>query len=118
MKIGIVGSRSRDSEEDYKKIVSEFLKHYTEGDIIVSGGAPRGADRFAEEFARSNGFTIIIHNADWSKYGKGAGPIRNTKIAQEADILVACVAPDRTDGTEDCIRKFVKLKGEKNLHIV
>ena len=33
MKIGIVGSRSRDSEEDYKKIVSEFLKHYTEGDI-------------------------------------------------------------------------------------
>lgn len=43
---------------------------------------------------------------------------RNTLIAQDSDKLIACVAPDRKGGTEDTIKKFVKLHGKDNLIIV
>lgn len=108
-KIGIVGSRRRNKKEDFKLIKDKLLEYYEEGDIIVSGGCRSGADRFAETLARDLGITIIIHHANWDKYGKKAGLIRNTKIAEDSDWLIACVSSDRTGGTEDTIKKFDKL---------
>jgi len=43
--------------------------------------------------------------SEWNKYGRGAGIARNTLIANNCDILIACVSPDRTGGTEDTIKK-------------
>jgi hypothetical protein len=40
---------------------------------------------------------------------KAAGFVRNTKIAEECDVLIAVVASDRLGGTEDTIRKAEKL---------
>jgi hypothetical protein len=51
MKIGIVGSRRRDTEQDYKIVLNKFEELYREGDIIISGGCPKGGDRFAEKIA-------------------------------------------------------------------
>jgi len=106
--IGIVGSRRRNTASDFKIVGYAFGKVYNPGDTIVSGGCPRGADNFAEEIAWTFNIPIKIHKADWQKYGKGAGFIRNTYIAEDADILIACVAQDRKGGTEDTIRKFKK----------
>lgn len=60
---------------------------------IVSGHAP-GADTLGERFAKAYGYPCKIFPADWSTYGKAAGPIRNeemAKYATEADrgILIA-----------------------------
>ena len=104
--IGIVGSRRRDTEEDYKLVEKQFLVIYQEGDIIVSGGCHEGGDRFAERIAKKFGLTIVIHYPNWKKHGRGAGFVRNTKIADNAGKLIACVAADRTGGTEDTIKKF------------
>ena len=104
--IGIVGSRRRDAKCDYELTERKFLDIYQEGDTIVSGGCPQGGDRFAEMIAKRGGLTITIHYPNWSKYGKGAGFVRNTKIADDADKLIACVAADRTGGTEDTVEKF------------
>jgi hypothetical protein len=65
-KIIIIGSRRRDSDEDYIQDWNEFRKWYEDGDIIVSGGCPKGGDRFAEVIARKLGLTedngkLIIH---------------------------------------------------------
>ena len=49
---------------------------------------------------------------------RGAGFVRNGDIAKDSDVLIACVAPDRTGGTEDTIKKFLKLKTEKCLFLV
>lgn len=42
MTIGIVGTRSRDSERDLVLVVRAFLDFYKNGDTIVSGGCSKG----------------------------------------------------------------------------
>jgi len=106
--IGIVGSRRRDAKCDYELTEKKFLEIYQEGDTIVSGGCLQGGDRFADIIAKKYGLTITIHYPNWGKYGKGAGFVRNTKIAEGTDKLIACVATDRKGGTEDTITKFIK----------
>lgn len=107
--IGIVGSRRRNSKEDFQAVEKAFLAIYEEGDEIVSGGCPKGADSFAEYLASKHQVPIKIHYAKWNRYGNIAGFMRNSDIAIEADILIACVAEDREGGTEDTIQKFTSL---------
>ena len=108
--IGIIGSRSRNTLGDLLKTTNAFDEVYEEGDQICSGGCPRGGDRFAELIANDRNIPIILFPANWSKYGKAAGFIRNGDIANKSDVLIACVAEDRKGGTEDTIKKFGKLK--------
>jgi len=106
--IGIIGSRRRDTPVDKLLLKEVFDKHYEPGDRIVSGGCPQGGDRFAEEIARDLGLTIIIHYPNWSG-GRFAGLARNTLIAEDGDMLLALVAPDRKGGAEDTITKATRL---------
>ena len=112
MKIGIIGTRRRHSIEDLNLTIEAFNKIYTPGDIIVSGGCPRGGDNYAEYIAKKFQIPIIIHKADWS-LGRHAGFLRNTDIANDSDILIAVVSLDRTGGTENTIRKYSKLNKTK-----
>lgn len=58
--------------------------------VIVHGNAKRGADRIAEEEAGKAGLLTEPHPADWERYGKAAGPIRNEKMAKlGADVCIA-----------------------------
>lgn len=117
-KIGIVGTRRRAELLDYKAVEARFFEIYQKGDMIVSGGCPKGADAFAESIARKHGIPIIIYHPDWKRNGRAAGFVRNTTIAEESDILIACVAENRTGGTEDTIKKFLKLKSKEKLYVV
>ena len=110
--IGIVGSRRRNNEDDLIKIEKLFLEIYKPGDSIVSGGCPLGGDHFAEIIAQKLEIPIKIYYAEWKEYGKGAGIKRNTYIAEDCDVLIACVASDRKGGTEDTIKKVKRLKKE------
>lgn len=104
--IGIVGSRRRDTKQDFNKVEKIFLKIYKPSDQLCSGGCPKGGDQFAEQIAKKYGIPILIFFPDWNSFGKAAGFYRNTAIAKESDVLIACVSNDRVGGTEDTIRKF------------
>ena len=136
MKIGIVGSRRRFTDKDQMKVVKAFDKIESQlgvwvdddGKIdpnrvygcltIISGGCRHGADCWAEQIASIRGIPIMIYHADWKTWYNAAGPIRNTYIARDSDVLIACVAPDRTGGTEDTIRKFKEYHPDGKLIIV
>lgn len=108
-KIGIIGSRRRHNQLSLNKCEEVFLSIYEKGDSIVSGHCSLGGDAFAEIIAKKYNIPIKLFPADWKKYGKSAGFIRNVYIAEEADILIAIVAQDRKGGTEDTINKALKL---------
>ncbi len=89
MKLIIAGGRDFN---DYDLIRNEADKFISELDpasvIIVSGGA-KGVDALGEKYARANNFKIEIFKADWSKFGRAAGPKRNELMAQSASHLLA-----------------------------
>lgn len=106
--IGIIGSRRRNRPQDRSILRAKFNEIYEPGDVVVSGGCPTGGDSFAEDIARSDGITIIIHHANW-KLGNHAGLLRNANVAEDSDVILALVAHDRTGGAEDTIKKALKL---------
>lgn len=56
-------------------------------DIIIAGGA-KGVDAAARDVAASLSIMYEEYPADWDRYGKSAGPIRNAEMASVADALV------------------------------
>lgn len=56
--------------------------------VIVSGGCA-GADLLGEQYARENGYSIDRYPAEWEKYGRKAGIMRNAVMADNADALIA-----------------------------
>lgn len=115
--IGIVGTRRRNSDYDFRLVENEFLRHYREGDTICSGLCPKGADRFAVILSEKYHASARWYKANWQRDGKAAGFVRNTYIAEDSNVLIACVASDRKGGTEDTLRKFRKA-GKRNWYIV
>lgn len=87
MKVIIAGGRA------YKFTPSDL--HFLDGfhkavtiEEVVSGGAG-GADREGERWAINRGIPIKLFMADWENEGKAAGPIRNQKMVDYADVLIA-----------------------------
>lgn len=78
--IAVVGSRDYDRLET----VHDQVASLPDGVIVVTGGA-RGVDAVAEDAAREAGLDVRVMNANWSKYRKAAGPIRNKKLVTKAD---------------------------------
>ena len=68
---------------------------------VVSGRA-RGADRIGEEWALRNDIPIIYHPANWDKFGRSAGYIRNSEMAEDAEALIA-IWDGRSHGTKNMI---------------
>lgn len=84
----IAGSRSFANYEMLKANMNRLLQNISDEISIVCGTA-RGADRLGEKYAKENGFHVAYFPADWERYGKAAGYIRNREMAQNADALVA-----------------------------
>lgn len=59
-------------------------------DLVIEGEAP-GADTLAREAAEYFGIPVLAFPANWQKYGRAAGPIRNTEMLNEGkpDMVVA-----------------------------
>ena len=65
---------------DEAAMVTALLDELQEGDVVIHGGA-RGADALAGDVAgRLMGHEVVVFPAQWAKYGKGAGPIRNQQM--------------------------------------
>ncbi|MBE6798218.1 MAG: DUF2493 domain-containing protein [Ruminococcaceae bacterium] len=70
--------------------------------IVVSGGC-KGADMIGERYAEENKFIVERYPAEWNKYGKKAGPIRNKIMAETADFII-CFWDGKSKGTQSMIK--------------
>lgn len=89
-KVIIAGSRYLTPEHygTLKEACLFYLKDKLPQVTIISGHA-RGADSLGERFASEHGLPTEIYPADWDKYGKSAGYIRNKQMSEIGDALIA-----------------------------
>ena len=89
MKLIIAGSRNYHDCVVYELIHTTISKLNETNQVkeLVTGCA-KGVDAFAEKYGRRYNIPIVKFPADWEKYGKAAGPIRNKQMAIYADALL------------------------------
>lgn len=51
--------------------------------VLMHGKCPRGADRLAGLWAQTHNIPVLEFPADWDRYGKRAGMIRNQRMLDE-----------------------------------
>lgn len=85
MKVIIAGSRSIKRYDLVKRIIENSPFEIT---TVISGHA-QGVDKDGERWANENNIPLEIYEAEWTKYGRRAGVIRNLLMAEKADALIA-----------------------------
>jgi len=114
MRILITGSRDWTARDDIFRAIfyAGYAAQATPDQVTVVHGGARGADAIAGEVAAGLGCHIEIYQADWAKYGKAAGPIRNAEMVKlGADVCLAFPlgpqirADGSKSGTRDCMDK-------------
>jgi hypothetical protein len=71
--------------------------------VLVSGHCPTGADRIAEEIWSAFGGEIELHPANWKRYGRAAGPIRNQEMVDAGADYVLAFPMEGGKGTQGCM---------------
>ncbi len=99
MRVLVTGGRNYDDWENIQRSLDDL--HAGEKiTAIIEGGAggiddvtgkPYGADRLARLWASNNGVRCVTYEAEWDKFGKSAGPIRNQLMLDDGkpDLVVA-----------------------------
>ena len=116
MKIIIAGCRDIEGERARWAVLSAmmnsgFVDDVDSGKVEIIHGGCRGIDEAAQrEFEETYKVTTVV--ADWDKHGKAAGPIRNRKMAEMADALVAI-----WDGKSRGTKNMIDVATEKGLKV-
>lgn len=111
MKLIIAGSRNFTNYKFIKKWLILMLPVLEDlKDLEIVSGHARGVDQLGERFATEHGFKVKQFVADWDKYGKSAGYIRNKQMANYADALIAF-----WDGKSPGTKMMIDLAKEKGL---
>lgn len=104
IKVIIAGTRDFNDYAFLKKNVDYFLQGINPNNEeieIVSGNA-RGADKLGERYAKEHNLPVKLFPANWNKYGKRAGYLRNQEMADYADVLIA-FWDEKSKGTKHMI---------------
>jgi predicted Rossmann fold nucleotide-binding protein DprA/Smf involved in DNA uptake len=104
MKVIIAGSRDITDAGLVLKAVIDSEFEITE---VVSGAA-RGVDSIGEKIANIQGWKVTRFPANWKRYGKSAGPIRNKQMAEYSDMAIV-VWDGKSSGSKNMIETMKKL---------
>jgi len=105
----ICGGRDFCDKELCFKALDKLLEEFDNLEIV--SGHAKGADAFGEEYARIHFLKTAIFKPDWKKYGRGAGPIRNSemlKYAMEGIPVVIAFWNGKSKGTQNMIDRARK----------
>jgi hypothetical protein len=104
VRILVTGSRNFTNRETVLEILSEYWEEGVEDTVLIHGGA-RGLDELAADVAFQLGWVEELHFAEWERFGKSAGHIRNQAMVDSgADVCIGFpMAGSR--GTWDCLKR-------------
>ena len=89
-RILICGGRKFNDMDKFKETMEQVRPWLNSTFCIIQGGAP-GADKLAAAWAFFEGCPMIEMRANWDKYDKSAGSIRNSWMIEYAfpDLVIA-----------------------------
>lgn len=87
-----------------KLFENKILLDHDKDEIQIISGNAKGIDKLGERYAKENGYKLLLYPANWDKYGKKAGPIRNSEMIKIANLLIA-IWDGNSKGTKDIIDK-------------
>jgi hypothetical protein len=101
MKILVCGDRNWN---DYNYISRILDPYKNKIECLIEGGA-RGVDSLAAQWAIKNNIKLIEVKAEWDKYKKAAGPIRNREMLKYRPDLVIAFHDniEKSKGTKDML---------------
>jgi len=86
-KVIIAGGRNFKNYELLCSKCDKLLINQTNIEIV--SGAARGTDKLGEQYADERGYSVKQFPANWNKFKRAAGFIRNQEMAEYADALIA-----------------------------
>jgi hypothetical protein len=111
MVVAVIGSRNILDG----RIIESALSGYV-ATKIVTGGAV-GVDSIGMEYAKKNNIELLVFLPEYEKYGRGAPLVRNKKIVESCDIVLA-FWDGKSKGTKNTIDYANKIKKPVEIKIV
>lgn len=114
MKICVTGSRDWSSWQKFCDAINDVLPEdiFWNGNVSFCQGGAKGADAFCVEYCKNGNLPCKLYEADWTRYGKAAGAIRNTKMLNDfkPDLVLAFYKIGAANkGTTDCYTKALNM---------
>lgn len=90
MKILVTGGRDYEDQATFDRVMDQISMELQRVVCIIQGGA-RGADELARGWAFERMCPVMTFPANWDRFGRGAGPIRNEWMLEygQPDLVVA-----------------------------
>ncbi len=86
-------------------LIESVLKEYPSDTTVIHGDC-RGADKLSGIVAEKLGMKVIPFPADWNKFGRGAGIIRNQQMLDEGkpnEVIAFHLDINNSKGTLDMV---------------
>lgn len=101
MKVLVCGGRDYRDWGHVERVLNDLR---AQGMTEICQGGAAGADALAISWAIRKGVPCKTYHANWSRYGKAAGPKRNEQMLREfnPDMIVAFPGGN---GTQDMVRR-------------
>lgn len=103
------GDRNWSDGQWIRQTLEDLLEEYP--DLEICEGEARGADTLARQAAEKLGIKVTPFPAQWAKFGRAAGPIRNRQMLDEfhPDIVMAFHNDiEHSKGTKDMVTEARK----------
>jgi hypothetical protein len=104
MRVLVCGGRGFNDVALLRTALNELHAQY--GFKVLIHGMQIGADLLAGQWAEDNGIKVEPYRAEWTKYGKPAGPIRNARMLTEGKPKLVIAFPGGR-GTRDMCEKAI-----------
>lgn len=105
IKILVCGGRQYTNRKKIHQVLDALKQHY--GDIYIISGAATGADMLVIKWSIANDVKYKAYPAEWTKYGKAAGPIRNQQMLDEEKPNIVVAFPGGK-GTLDMVKRSMR----------
>jgi hypothetical protein len=109
MKILMCGDRNYTDENKVRDVFKALLIAYDNFEIVQGGAA--GADFLSNKVAKEMNISVKEYKAEWSKYGRAAGPLRNELMLNDNQDIQLVVAFHKnianSKGTKNMVDKAI-----------